>query len=138
MKRLMSVCIVVLICVATNCEYQECSDDCYYYYDCYTDEYWEYGENVGCPGCHSCLTEGCPAGMVCGVEQVCQEIVADCPLTDECLPDPEGYNPFFIGQFFSEHMNRVIEVHLDFYQDHFYGEGLMLDAFGLQQIVPFH
>jgi hypothetical protein len=72
----------------------------------------------------------CPAGFVCPPDGVCVETVMGCPLTDECLADPEGYapewqgiDPFFVGSFEGPGVTGRVRVFIDFYEDHLFGQG---------------
>ncbi len=70
----------------------------------------------------------CPEGMICTTDERCLQIVENCPLTDECLGDPDGYtpdwqgiDPIFIGEFHGDDLDGKVDVLLDFYDDHIYG-----------------
>lgn len=71
----------------------------------------------------------CAEGQVCSVGNVCATIVEDCPLTDACLADPEGYtpewmgiDPYYIGAIEGNGFTGRIDLIVDFYEDHLYGE----------------
>jgi len=71
----------------------------------------------------------CPEGQVCGVGNLCLQTVPDCPLTDECLADPEGYtpewmgiDPYYVGQIEGNGFTGRIDLIVDFYSDHLYGD----------------
>ncbi|MBN2498298.1 MAG: hypothetical protein JXR96_27150, partial [Deltaproteobacteria bacterium] len=107
----------------------ECSDPCCGYgYGCYEDPACPYGEPCEYSGwCES--DADCAMGQVCHPNSYCVEVVEGCPLTDECLGDPEGYtpewqgiDPLFVGSFSGDGVQGRVEVMLDFYEDHVYGE----------------
>jgi hypothetical protein len=71
----------------------------------------------------------CGDGQVCSVGNACVAIVEDCPLTDACLADPEGYtpewmgiDPYYVGELDAPGFSGRIDLIVDFYSDHFYGE----------------
>lgn len=81
----------------------------------------------------------CPEGQVCHLDGICVPAVLGCPLTDMCLADPEGYSadwqdtepaqtdwqgvdPRYAGSFVGPGVRGRVEVLIDFYDDHIYGE----------------
>lgn len=74
----------------------------------------------------------CGAGQVCSLTNECRDRVMGCPLTDECLADPEGYvpdwvgiDPLYMGQATGSGITARMEFLVDFYVDHFYGEAVV-------------
>jgi hypothetical protein len=77
----------------------------------------------------------CRHGEVCAPGAQCMELVLGCPLTDECLLDPEGYtsewqgiDPTYVGSFQIDNTVGKVIVDIDFYEDHFFGEGWVDDG----------
>ena len=76
---------------------------------------------------------GCRAGEVCDAQYMCVPVVADCPATPECLGDPEhadapyweGIDPTYVGTVRGPGLAGRVQLDVDFYEDHLYGEGLM-------------
>lgn len=97
------------------------------------------GGEVCCGGGAWCSTDGdCSGGEACSPTQgVCVPTVLGCPLTEECLGDPAGHvdedfsgsawqgtDPVFAGTLTGEGLSAQVEVDLDFYDDHLFGEGV--------------
>ncbi len=80
-----------------------------------------------------CFGSGeCQAGQICSLTNECRDIVEGCPLTDECLADPEGYvpdwvgiDPLYMGEATGSGITARMEFLVDFYEDHFYGEAVV-------------
>lgn len=77
--------------------------------------------------------QDCPEGQICSLSYECEEAVSGCPLTDECLADPEGYtpdwvgiDPVYMGTASGGGIDVRIEFLVDFYDDHLYGEAVVL------------
>lgn len=99
--------------------------------DCYEDEQCvegecQWDEPTWCFGSYEC-----PEGQICSLSNECREMVLDCPLTDECLADPEGYvpdwagiDPLYMGEATGDGITARLELLVDFYEDHFYGEAV--------------
>jgi len=113
-----------------------------------------------------CEAYGCPDGHFCSLERECRQIISGCPLTDECLPDPMGYNPDWMGidngapeipepgaeiplwygsdplyMGYAEGAGMVfkMEAFFDFYDDHFYGEVAIQEALpGLENVGDYY
>ena len=75
----------------------------------------------------------CEPGEVCDTNDRCVSIVENCPLTDECLADPEGYvpewqgiDPTYVGTFVGDGASGRVHIDVDFYEDHFYGVGTII------------
>jgi cysteine-rich repeat protein len=73
----------------------------------------------------------CGAGRVCSAWNECHDMVTGCPLTEECLADPEGYtpdwmgvDPLYMGEASGAGISARMELLVDFYTDHFYGDAL--------------
>lgn len=117
--------------------FDDCQDPCAYSHDggCYdddwddyTDDGWDDWDNGWCLS-----SADCPAGQVCHPGDFCVPVVDDCPLTDECLGDPEGYtpewqgiDPLFVGSFAGDGFSGRVELLIDFYEDHLYGEAQLV------------
>ncbi len=74
----------------------------------------------------------CLEGQVCSLSWVCVDVVDGCPLTDECLADPDGYypdwagiDPLYMGTASGDGVSANLELLVDFYEDHFYGEAVV-------------
>lgn len=99
---------------------------------CFEDERCEQGE---CRWDEPtwCFGSGeCPEGQICSLTNECRERVIGCPLTDECLADPEGYvpdwvgiDPLYMGEATGSGITARMELLVDFYTDHFYGEAVV-------------
>jgi Cys-rich repeat protein len=107
--------------------YCECGDYCW------EEDYWDPDPDGDRPPdgygwCDS--SEDCGPDEICAPFGQCMALVLGCPLTEECLPDPEGYvpdwmgiDPTYVGEFTVEDSQVRLIVNLDFYEDHLYGEG---------------
>jgi hypothetical protein len=78
----------------------------------------------------------CAEGMLCSLLNNCEAVVQGCPPFDECLADPEGQaidwdinnglqgdDPHFLGSVGDDDSGCRMDVLIDFYPDHLYGEG---------------
>lgn len=80
-----------------------------------------------------CFNDGeCAQEQICSLTNECRDRVLGCPLTDECLADPQGYvpdwvgiDPLYMGTATGSGITARIEFLVDFYTDHFYGEAVV-------------
>ena len=119
-----------LWCIGDNCNpcdedpYCDCGPDCWD-----SDRDNDRDEDPWNDGGWCATDADCANGQVCLPGDFCVDRVDDCPLTDECLGDPEGYtpewmgiDPLFAGPFWGDGFSGRIELLVDFYDDHIYGE----------------
>ncbi|MBW1808228.1 MAG: hypothetical protein JRJ87_08540 [Deltaproteobacteria bacterium] len=129
---------------ADQTPYGDCWDDCRDEYgDCWDDDFDGGSDDDYYSGwCED--NSDCHSGEICAPGGQCMETVMNCPLTDECLPDPEGYvpdwqgiDPTYVGTFEADGVVGRAIVDIDFYEDHFYGEGwveLKLDDWSFESL----
>jgi hypothetical protein len=84
----------------------------------------------------------CAQGEVCSLEGFCAPVVANCPLTDECLADPEafvhawqGIDPIYAGEIDFGTQRGLLWVDIEFYPTHLYGEGQIVFGERAFQVV---
>jgi len=122
----------------TNCTCE--GGDCYPYdqwpwcesdSECFEDERCVEGECQWDEPSWCFGSEECPEGQICSLTNECREMVLGCPLTEECLADPDGYvpdwvgvDPLYMGEATGDGITARLELLVDFYEDHFYGEAV--------------
>jgi hypothetical protein len=119
-------------CEDGDCEpYQQypwCESD----WDCFEDEQCVQGECQWDEPSWCDTDEECAEGQICSLTYECRDRVLGCPLTDECLADPVGYvpdwvgiDPLYMGEATGSGITARMEFLVDFYDDHFYGEAVV-------------
>lgn len=113
--------------------WNECRDDT----DCFPDEQCIENECVWEDHTYCWSDEDCLDGQICNLSFLCVDKVMDCPLTDECLADPDGYtpewvgiDPVYVGEATGEGITARVEMLIDFYDDHLYGEAVAMVDMG--------
>ena len=88
--------------------------------------------------------QACGQGFVCSPIDGCVFKVPNCPLTSECIGDPDGYSsewesswqgidPLFVGSLDGDDVVALMDIDLDFYEDHVYGEGAIVFRSGTNE-----
>ena len=86
----------------------------------------------------------CGPGHACSPVDGCVPIVSGCPLTPECIGDPPGYtsewqpawqgiDPLFVGSLVGDDVLALVDIDLDFYEDHIYGQGVIVFRSGANE-----
>ena len=86
----------------------------------------------------------CGPGQACSPIDGCVAYVPGCPLTPECMGDPEGYSsdwhpewqgidPFFVGSLVGDDVVALVDIDLDFYENHVYGQGVIVFRSGANE-----
>jgi hypothetical protein len=166
--RTWAIAAVVFMGAASGCDYGSHGYDSYCYEDGYCGDPYPSGYDDGYGGTGGggpagaaggtaggwsgaggsgmyCESDSeCGPAMVCSPLDGCEPIVANCPLTPECIGDPDGYapewqgwDPLYAGSMIGGDTRALVDAHLDFYDTHLYGEAVLLfpQSYDVVQVI---